>query len=234
MESEDEVQTETWCRYTKRLLQELNLEEYWERDKAEEEDKWKKLVQERIHEREEKKWLNDMKHKPKLRTYRKIKSRLEQEKYLLLRDRNELTRLRSGTNRLRIEKGRWVKLKPEERTCVVCETDAIEDEAHFMLHCEVYERLRQILWTELESLFSCPVRPWTDEKKLNVLLGGQQCKKVNYNEVIKCVLRYIKKAMAMRKKMEEIKNRDEKEQQWIERLRRKRIRNKIMMRKRRM
>jgi hypothetical protein len=156
------------------------LGDYWENDKALEEEKWKKLVQERIHEREEKQWLDKIREKPKLRTYIKLKSKLEQEKYLLLRDRKgvpELTKLRSGTNRLRIEKGRWAKLKPEERTCVFCETDAIEDEAHFMLDCETYEGLRQRMWTRLDSLFSYPVRTWSEERKLNVLLGGGECKK---------------------------------------------------------
>ena len=125
MESEGEARTDTWCRYTKQLLEQLNLTEYWESNKAEEEDKWKELVRKRIHEREEKQWLSDIKEKPKLRTYIKLKSKLEQEQYLFLRDRKgvpELTKLRSGTNRLRIEKGRWIKLKPEERTCVFCKT----------------------------------------------------------------------------------------------------------------
>ena len=73
-----------------------------------------------------------------------------------------------------------------------------------MLDCETYEGLRQRMWTRLDSLFSYPVRTWSEERKLNVLLGGGECKKMgNYNEVIKCVLEFIKPAMNMRKRIEE-------------------------------
>src|SRR5579872_4565051 len=74
--------------------------------------------------------------------------------YLLVRDRKgipELTKLRSGTNRLRIEKGRYDKLPVEKRLCRFCEADAVEDEKHFLLHCEEYEGLRQKMWKGLEA-----------------------------------------------------------------------------------
>ena len=102
------LQTATWCKYTKELMEELKLDEYWEANKALDEEQWKKLVKSRIHEREEKTWLGKINEKPKLRTYVKLKHKLEQEQYLLVRDRRgvpELTKLRSGTSRLRIEKG---------------------------------------------------------------------------------------------------------------------------------
>ena len=150
----------TWCR-DKTAFRRFKGE-YWENDKALEEKNWNKLLRERIHEREEKQWLQVIHEKPKLRTYiHTLKHKLKQEQYLLVRDRKgvpELTKLRTGTNRLRIEKGRWEKLLPEERTCVFCDSKAIEDEKHFMLFCPTYEGVRQKLWTQLERLFSYPVR----------------------------------------------------------------------------
>ena len=59
-----------------------------------------------------------MKKKNKLRLYRRIKTRLVLENYLLELDREEkrrqLTMIRGGTNNLRIERGRWVGERENE------------------------------------------------------------------------------------------------------------------------
>ena len=123
---------------------------------------------------------------------------------MFVRDRKgipELTKLRSGTNRLRIEKGRYEKLAVENRICRFCEADDVEDEKHFMLYCEPYEDLRQKLWTGLDTLFSYPVRTWSEEKKLKALLISDEVKMLpNYNEVTCDHL--LKRAMAKRRAME--------------------------------
>ena len=91
-----------------------------------------------------------------------MKSRLELEEYLLDDEcrygRYEMTKLRSGTNRLRIEKGRYEKnregkrLNPEERTCQVCMTGVTEDEKHFMLVCGAYDDIRKDMWRDIERI----------------------------------------------------------------------------------
>ena len=56
--------------------------------------------------------------KSKLREYRKLKSRLVLEDYVIELDREkrrQLTMLRGGTNKLRIETGRWRGESEEER-----------------------------------------------------------------------------------------------------------------------
>ena len=63
-----------------------------------------------------------MEKKSKLRTYRKLKSRLVLEDYVVELDREKrrhLTMLRGGTNKLRIETGRWRKEREQERVCNV-------------------------------------------------------------------------------------------------------------------
>ena len=79
--------------------------------------------------REEKEWLARMQTKPKLRTYRTIKHKLEFEPYLNHDNtyaRETMTRLRGGTNELRIETGRYPntnrdrRLDEEERRCMLC------------------------------------------------------------------------------------------------------------------
>ena len=65
--------------------------------------------------------------------------------YLEIEDekgRKEMARIRSGTNELRIETGRYNDLRKEERRCWFgC--DEIEDEEHFLLRCNMYEDIRR-------------------------------------------------------------------------------------------
>ena len=142
-----------WCKYTHALLTELDMADKWQQgtiacDMA----TWDKEVRAKIHEREEKEWLARMQTKPKLRTYITIKHQLTFEPYLLHNNtggREIMTRLRGGTNELRIEKGRYPntnrdrRLEIHERICLLCMSGEIEDEKHFVLDCVVYGDLRR-------------------------------------------------------------------------------------------
>jgi hypothetical protein len=106
----------------------------------------------KIREKEERQWKERMQQKPKLRTYQILKTKLQYEHYLSMRDkeaRQVITRLRGGTNELRIEKGRYAittrdrPLERGERRCMICCNGEIEDEMHFMLDCDVYDDLRE-------------------------------------------------------------------------------------------
>ena len=94
---------------------------------------WRGLVTSRTQAAEEKRWRDAMGRKSKLRTYRTVKDKLVFEPYLNFdsrRTRILLTRLRSGTNFLRIEKGRYENEAIEDRVCYWC--DKVEDERHFL------------------------------------------------------------------------------------------------------
>ena len=88
---------------------------------------WEELLYKQIQRVEEESWKKRMKKKPKLRTYCTFKSKLMMEDYLLSEKekigRYLLTSVRVGTNKLRIETGRWKRPveKPEERVCIQCE-----------------------------------------------------------------------------------------------------------------
>src|SRR6185503_1976010 len=59
----------------------------------------------------------------KLRTYRFFKTKLRLENYLLYgtsKGRSLITSIRSGTNTLEIEVGRWKKLPENKRVCRYC------------------------------------------------------------------------------------------------------------------
>jgi hypothetical protein len=150
-----------------------------------------------------------MKEHSKLRTYITLKRKLEREKYLEVRNRYgapELTKLRGGSNRLRIETGRWSLIPKEERFCEICLSGEVEDETHFMLSCSTYNHLRDTMWSELEIKFGICRHGMTTQKQLNTLIGDELSEHAYYTEVIKIVMKYIEKAMKCRKMRQGVKS----------------------------
>jgi hypothetical protein len=138
-----------WCTYTAKLLSSLGLEEFWLTESTIPSSvEWRKVVVKKIGESEQRSWLVGCLSKPKLRSYCKFKFELKLEPYLL--DSNSLGRrvlfgLRSGSNRLRIETGRWLRprLEEKDRVCVLCDGQQVEDEFHFVTSCQMYADLRK-------------------------------------------------------------------------------------------
>ena len=60
-----------------------------------------------------------------------------------------LARLRSGTNCLRIETGRYEGRREYERICKLC-AEEIEDEEHFLCKCTAYNSIRKEFLEELD------------------------------------------------------------------------------------
>ena len=65
-----------------------------------------------------------------------------------------LTRFRISNHCLAIEKGRHSKPKTpiEKRSCLVCDTQEIEDEEHFLCNCQFFNNLRTTFITNCERL----------------------------------------------------------------------------------
>ena len=86
--------------------------------------------------------------KSKLRTYGLIKENIGREDYLNqirnTKHRQMLTKLRLSNHKLMIEKGRHLKLEPNERICPVCQ-QGVEDEIHFLVQCNQYQNHRNPL-----------------------------------------------------------------------------------------
>jgi len=114
-----------WCKNMHKIVQKYGFEELWRdedlvwniprEDKSKEAVKkyWGNISFEKVGKGEEHDWKKEVYSKPKLRTYRTFKSALELEPYLKSEENpvgtKLLTALRSGTNKLRIETGRWKK-----------------------------------------------------------------------------------------------------------------------------
>ena len=119
---------------------------------------WRSMIKEKIRDREETQWKERMQTKPKLRTYSQLKTKLQFERSYLTRE--VMTRLRGGTNELRIETGRYAitnrdrPLELNERTCLICLNGEIEDETHFVMNCSVYDDLRVKMFDAVSSVLS--------------------------------------------------------------------------------
>ena len=151
-----------WCKEVHALLQSIGLEHVWSQDGLSEEESklWHATLQAKIQHREEEAWRKAMQGKPKLRTYRLLKDRLCFEDYLThpdVRARETMTRLRGGTNELRIEKGRHRAtnrdhiLHESERVCLICASGEVEDERHFLIDCAEYEDLRETMFDVVDE-----------------------------------------------------------------------------------
>jgi hypothetical protein len=194
-------------------MKSLHLEEQWCTESVGTETEWNKVIRERIHMREQVRWRAQCLIKPKLRTYSILKRELRQEPYLDVFHRRgipELAKVRGGTNRLRIEKGRYTKEAVEERICQFCDSKQVEDEFHFMLECRAYEDLRDQMWSKVEEVTKGKRTSFpTKEHKLNALIGDQFQPKVEedktsdatkkYHEIAKAVMKYITQAMDRRR-----------------------------------
>lgn len=97
-----------------------------------------------------------------------------------------MTKLRSGTNFLRIETGRREGLPSGERMCWFgC--DATEDEKHFLMDCRMYEDLRK----ELRAVEGGGETRATD---LRSMLGNGS------KESLSTILNFIKRAESRRRR----------------------------------
>ena len=72
------------------------------------------------------------------------------------RQRRMLMMLRGWTAELRIETGRWCRLRRDEQICKMCAEGEVEDVEHFLLHCTDMAEERK----EMEGLMNDIVEGW--------------------------------------------------------------------------
>ena len=191
--------TTNWCSYTHRMMTELKLEGVWERGSlgGMTMAAWKMLVSTQVEEWEEKRWREGIERKPKLANYAKWKLTKGMEGYLTSGDIAEgvrmITRLRGGSNMLKLDQGRKEGLRREDRVCEVCGQE-VEDEEHFMLRCVRYRMGRRIMMREVGEVME-ETKKWLREgnweKLMQVLLGeGGGAKRAEIMEIVKVYTRW--------------------------------------------
>ena len=113
-------------------------------------------------------WCQQVSTVPKLRTYVTYKKSHEVEPYVYKvihrGHRSVLAQFRTGILPLAIETGRYNNIPIEYRLCTVCDENVTEDEKHFVFDCKLYERERELFWTEVERYDTEFVYKSTTEK----------------------------------------------------------------------
>jgi hypothetical protein len=141
---------------------------------------WNKHIYKIVHAIEEKEWIANMKKRPKLRSYILFKKKLEMETYLISENnktaRYILTSIRTGTNILRIDAGRWAQPREavQNRVCRVCLSGEVEDERHFIFDCKAYDNLRKSMISNLSSLHIDLSRLGSEEKWILLMSSKTQ------------------------------------------------------------
>ena len=68
---------------------------------------------------------------------------------LIKHERSILTQFRCGILPIRIETGRYVGEAPDQRLCVFCNQNAVEDERHLLFFCDMYNELRSQIFGDI-------------------------------------------------------------------------------------
>jgi hypothetical protein len=175
-----------WCVETKRVLEELGMDEVWERENVGEKKEWKKRVKRMIWRREELRWRKRMLGdggvvaKVTLERYMRIKKKLRPE-WFLGESRvwvRKWVRMRGGVQDLEVsrERGRRARWK---RICYWCKVGCVEDQRHFWDECDKWKTWREELWKELWEIdkeMVGEVVGWGVEDRLDWLMKGGSLK----------------------------------------------------------
>ncbi len=54
---------------------------------------------------------------------------------------------------LKIETGRYTQIALEFRLCILCDSNLVEDENHFLFQCDFYQTLRDQFFQKLKYLY---------------------------------------------------------------------------------
>jgi len=176
-----------WCKDIKSIMTSFNLLDQYNSKMPVSLTHCKSLSRTHYYE----KWLHEVKNVAKLRTYQQFKCTFECEQYLNMdlqkNERSIMAQFRCGTLPLRIETGRFVGEKPEQRLCIFCNSDSIESELHFLVECGYYDTFRTELLKSVPP--SSSFQTFTGTEKLVYLM----------NNFPRQVARYLVKAYMKRR-----------------------------------
>ena len=130
----------------------------------------------------------------KLRTYATFKGPFKRESYTKLTDkslRRCFAKFRCSDHRLRIEVGRRENLQVEDRTCLMCNENIVEDEQHFLTACPKYHSLRTEMYEKIEKSVK-NFKLLTPKQKFIYLMSCENL------QIIRWVACYIKHASEIR------------------------------------
>ena len=145
------VQGCSWANSLRDILTELGFSDEWNSGEVIP----PKLVKDKLRELETTQWNEELGKKPKLRTYRQIKSDRVVAQHITSNlpeaQRSLIHRLRTGTLPIELEKGRYAGLAVGDRTCKICDNGDVEDKYHLLFDCEAFSAI-QSEWLNKLSL----------------------------------------------------------------------------------
>jgi len=161
-----------WCSHVKSVLEETQLAVAWDDQNLDK--KTYNILKEKLYKTFMDNCMDSINNpdlNPKLRTYKLFKDEFRLETYLLsMKNLNHslaLARFRISSHNLRIETGRYTrpnKTPPDQRVCLYCSSQAIEDEMHFLLKCSLYQPERHTLFCKIKQIFpETPSLPDADQ-----------------------------------------------------------------------
>ena len=105
------------------------------------------LIKQRLLDTYKQSWYSTINNSNRLETYARCKHEFEIEKYLdFMKEKKfkfALTQFRLSSHNLAIERGRFENIARTERVCVLCNSNLVENEYHFLLVCSLYRELRK-------------------------------------------------------------------------------------------
>ncbi len=90
--------------------------------------------------------------------------------FMSCQQRSYLAQLRCGILPLHIETGRWYGVQEENRLWKACNNNQIENEYHFIFHCNAYSTQRTAFYHQISSVMPTFIDN-NDEDKLNPLMN---------------------------------------------------------------
>ncbi len=143
-----------WSKKVKRILDDCDMLPFWTNGQTVPLENFKNKIDEKF----KRDWLHHCSTKPKLRTYSVFKSHTEVASHICCNmpkfERSLVSQLRLGILPLRIETGRYSNLEENQRICLVCDMNEIENEHHFLFECNLYSAERSVFETKLNCTFS--------------------------------------------------------------------------------
>ena len=118
-------------------------------------------------------WKRDVNNMPKLRTFKLLHSNTQSyvRSVLSRQQRSAISRMRSGTYSLEIEKGRYRGTPANRSFCKACKSSsAVDDEKHFLIQCPQFLSKRNTFFADFHTRTSINLSILNDDEILIILL----------------------------------------------------------------
>ena len=143
---------ESWLNKVKNLLDKNGFSDVWTYPNSVNKKKFLPIFKRRLIDNFINETRRNLEASSSVSLYKEINQNFELSPYLTKivnrKHRNALAKLRLSSHNLKIESGRHTgtraRIARENRKCIICNSNDIEDEFHFVLICPVFNDIRRI------------------------------------------------------------------------------------------